>query len=79
MNTLHIYSPVSWHSTARIKGTLESLILLRDSLDAIIKKQKKFSQFESFTSDSEGFVCEISRCSDEQMNNLLLPYTDLNI
>lgn len=78
MNSLHIYSPVSWHSTARIKGTLDSLILLRDSLDIIINKKKQFSQFESFTSDGEGFVCEIYQCSDEQMNNLLLPYTDLN-
>ena len=78
MNTLHIYGPGQWHSSVKIKGTLESLILLRDSLDKIIKKNEKLSQFESFTPDGEEFLCEIFCYSDKQIMNSPLPYYNLD-
>ncbi len=75
MNTLHIYGPEEWHFPAKLIGTKEAFIHMRNSLNKIIDENKKTTHFESFCSDGEGFDCEIYCLSDEEMNNQDVPYT----
>lgn len=62
---LHLFPQYKWHSPARIAGTEEALIALRDALNAAIETGS--AEVSVFAHDGEGYRVEISRhrCTSE--------------
>lgn len=54
---LHVYGQYSYHSEARIRGTREGLIRLRDGINAALKSGE--SQATVIASDGEGYVVDV--------------------
>lgn len=72
MSEMHIYSQEFWHSPAMIMASRDSLVDLRNAIEqALINDQTKV---EFFCSDGEGYVLWIKVATDDEMNQVMLPY-----
>jgi len=73
--TLHIYGQEVWHDSVYIIGTENDLKKLRDMLDYAIKNP--WIKDEFFVNDGEGYSVIVKRCSEEEMNKLIPPYSEV--
>lgn len=71
---LHIYAQPQWHSDAKIMGTREALIGLRDAISRCLNSRSE-TEAEGMTSDGEGYRVKISIWSMKHLARLPLPYT----
>lgn len=74
MGTLHIYAQAMWHDEAYIAGTREDLEMLRIAIDHALAEGR--GQMQAFTSDGEGYTVHIVPMSEEQADEMPVPYTD---
>lgn len=70
---LHLYAQEWWHDDARIAGTKDALILLRDALNEAIENGASICE-DVFTSDGEGYDVHIIEVSKEQTTHMAVPY-----
>lgn len=74
---IHIYGQYSNHDDAFIIGNKEGLIALSDALDMVSAEWNNDTiGVDIFTCDGEGYKIIIKRANDEDMEQLMLPYTE---
>ena len=74
METLHIYAQEIWHDEAYITGTPEALAMLRDAINTALETGT--GRAECFVCDGEGYRIEVVQTTDEQIDKMVVPYTD---
>lgn len=74
MTTLHIYAQEMWHDEAYIAGTREDLEMLRAAIDGALTDGR--GQMQAFTCDGEGYTVHVVQVSEEQADEMPVPYTD---
>src|SRR5579884_1485756 len=70
---LHVYAQDVWHDEARIVGTREALIALREAIDRALAEGK--AEAEAIAGDGEGYGVEIACASRQTVQDAPLPYT----
>ena len=74
---IHIYAQAWNHSDAFIVGNKEGLIALADALDMVSAHwNDDIIGVDVFANNGEGYKIIIKRTSDEDMQQLKLPYPD---
>lgn len=77
MKTLHVFSQDVWHDPAFIIGTKEGLEELKTALiTALELDERGAGRADEYTRDGEGYEIIVKLLSDEDMQQLQLPYTD---
>ena len=71
---LHIYGQFCQHDEATIIGTKESLMALRDAIDAAVADGRAVA--EMVAADGEGYGLRIERTNHTGLNLTPLPYIE---
>jgi hypothetical protein len=78
MSELHIYAQSQWHGSSYIVGDRLALLELRQAItNALDEANNCQSKTEFFCSDGEGYQLYIKAVSSDVMNDIQLPYTDV--
>ncbi len=73
IGTLHIYGQGAWHDDTIIAGTEESLLDLKAAIDNALYSGA--TQVDFFCNDGEGYSLRVVKVSNENVDNLPVPYT----
>lgn len=79
MCELHLYAQSQWHSPAYIAGDREALMRLRHVITLALGDIDYQAKAEFFTNDGEGYQLYIKMMPSEWMENVQLPYTDVEV
>ena len=76
---MHVYGQQAWHDDVVIVGSSADMIALRDQIDAAIHCIKVKDTPDYFTNDGEGYGIIIIPVTEQEMQEIPLPYTDDSI
>jgi hypothetical protein len=75
LSWLHVHAQYLSHCEARIFGSREALLALRDCIDRALADKNGAASMEAMAGDGEGYAVEIRRLPPSAIRNARLPYT----